>query len=310
MAKKNVNQVTIKDEELVPTTLGVYKNKGANPVLVFFILALFLSIAFFMPNIQTYVNKLLGKDVDKTNINNNGNNGTDPEPDPDPEPNKEVIKYDISPDVTAEGENIIINNITLNGSLLSLTIAGKDENGTNVNDIFLELFDSENTFLGNVKLGNFNATASTTSTKTYSINSNATKFSIVKKTEADYPQVELTQNENGESSLTCTNGTSSYVHKFLSNQLVQETYTISISNDYSESYNEQLNRYNTEVAKLNSYEGVNASVMSNEQGFTYTFNVNLSSADVSLIGDSNLFAYKSTPAKVKFISEAQGYKCN
>lgn len=309
MAKKNVNQVIIKDEELVPTTLGVYKNKGANPLLVFFILALFLSIAFFMPNIQTYVNKLLGKDVDKTSVNNNGN-GTEPEPDPDPEPSKEVVKYDISSDVTAEGENIIINNISLSGSILTLTIAGTNENGTNISDLFLELFDANNTFLGNVKLGSSNVTTSTTSTKTYNINSSATKFSIVKKTEADYPQVELTKNENGESSLTCSSGSSTYVHKFLSNQLVQETYTVIVSNDYTDSYNEQLNRYNTEVAKLNSYEGVNASVMSNEQGFTYSYNVNLSAADISLIGDSNLFTYKSTPAKVKFISEAQGYKCN
>lgn len=309
MAKKNVTPITIKDEELVPTTLGVYKNKGANPVLVFFILGLFLLIAFFMPNIQTYVNKLLGKDVDKTTINNGGNN-VDPNNDPEPEPTKEIVKYDINGEVTAEGEDLIINNISLNGTVLSMTISAKENASVDTSDIFLELFDVENTFLGNVKLGDFKASSSSPTNKTYNVNQNASKFSIVKKTEADYPQVELVQNENGESSLTCKSGSNTYVYRFLSNQLISETYTTSYSNDFSETYNETLTRYNNEAAKLNAYDGVTSSVMSNEQGFTYTYNVDLSKADLSLIGDNNLLKYKSSPSAVKFISEAQGYNCN
>ena len=44
MAKKVVNQVVIKDEELTPTTLGVYSNKGKNPIGLILIILIFLLV--------------------------------------------------------------------------------------------------------------------------------------------------------------------------------------------------------------------------------------------------------------------------
>ena len=57
MAKKKANNIVISDEELTPTTLGTYSNKGRSPIIVFFILAIFLLIAFYMPDIQKSINK-------------------------------------------------------------------------------------------------------------------------------------------------------------------------------------------------------------------------------------------------------------
>ena len=66
MAKKVVNQVVIKDEELTPTTLGVYSNKGKSPIGLILIILIFLALLIFLPNIETYYNKITGKDNEPT----------------------------------------------------------------------------------------------------------------------------------------------------------------------------------------------------------------------------------------------------
>jgi len=311
MAKKNVTPITIKDEELVPTTLGVYKNKGVNSLLIFLILGLFLAIAFFMPNIQSYVNKMLGKNPDGTSINNNTNNNqnnNDHEPDPDTK--QEVVKYLISSDTTAEGESIIISNISLDGATLNLTISTNSDSSIVTDELFLELFDDSNTFLGNVKLGNYSVSKTNPVTKSYVVNSSPTQFTISKKTEADYPQIDLVPNDNGEATLTCSSDKGTYTYEFLSNQLIKETFTYSMSNDLSDLYNQMLTKYTQDASRYNAVDGVTSSVLSNEQGFTFTYSVNPAQTDLTSLSDNNLFASKTKPSVVKFITEAQGLKCN
>ena len=51
MAKKKVEPIIIKDEELMPTTLGEYSNKTKSPVVLFLIIILFATIAIIFPSV-------------------------------------------------------------------------------------------------------------------------------------------------------------------------------------------------------------------------------------------------------------------
>ena len=126
MAKKKSSNVVIKDEELTPTTLGVYSNKTKNPITLILLVAIFISVAIFMPNIQSYVNKMLGKsDTDANTYNNNGGSegGGDVEPGDDEDENDK--KYEIATTTTIDAKEYTLNNISLSGDTLSFSVYNK-----------------------------------------------------------------------------------------------------------------------------------------------------------------------------------------
>ena len=99
MAKKVKEQVVIKDEELTPTTIGIYSNKGKSPIGLILILLIFLALLVFLPNIETYYNKLTGKDDEPVLV-------SEEDADDDEESSK-VTKYPISAETVIESQSIL-----------------------------------------------------------------------------------------------------------------------------------------------------------------------------------------------------------
>lgn len=310
MAKKKINNVVIKDEELTPTTIGVYSNKTKNPITLLLLVAVFVSIAFFMPDIQNYVNKMLGKD-DTGEVNSNGGQ-TDPDVDIDDDDNKDIQEegqeYDISVG-TVETKDYSLSNITLNGNVFSLVFTSKLSTGYDLSDYYLEFYSGEGTFIKRVKV--YDDKISSTSSREFVFQniSNASKFAFVKKTVDDYPQVTLNYNENLEANLVCRQDSTLYNYLFIDNQLSRITETFSYSKTNNSDFYEVGQEYQHLANTYNAIEGVTSTFTETLNDFYFTMNVDLSKADISKINDKSVFANKTEPRVVKFIVESRGFSC-
>ena len=309
MAKKKINNVVIKDEELTPTTIGVYSNKTKNPITLLLLLAVFVSIAFFMPDIQSYVSKVLGKG-DTNEVNNNNGGQTDPDVDPDDgnDVQEEGQEYDISVG-TVETKNYTLSNISFSGNTFKVVFTSKLSSGFDLSDYYLEFYSSEGTFVKRVKVSD--DMISSTSSREFEFNNipNASKFAFVKKTVDDYPQVSLNYNENLEANLVCRLDTTLYNYLFIDNQLSRITETFSYSKTNNSDFYEVGQEYQYLANTYNAVDGVTSTFTETLNDFYFTMNVDLSKTDISKINDKNVFANKTEPRVVKFIVEARGYTC-
>ena len=310
-SKNKYSNVVIKDEELNPTTIGVYSNKTRNPITLILLIAAFISIAVFMPDIQSYVNKYLGKSTDdnvssstannnNNNQNNNNNDNTD---------NKKDDKYDIATVGSVDGTNYQLNNIKLEGTTMSFTFVNKSKSSFDLSDYYLEFYSNDNTFLGRIKVSNEVVELNDSDDFSFTIYASAKKFSFDKKTIGDYPDVKLTYNENNEANYTCKNGNKRYTYQFIDDQLNRVLFVYNLENNVANYYDEYQN-YENKSTTYALIPGVTSSFSSTLSNFSFTLNIDLTTADISKIDDNNIYKSKTTPKEVKFKAEANGFTCS
>lgn len=313
MAKKNQNNVVISDEELTPTTLGVYSNKTKSPIFIFLIIIVFLAIAFFLPNIQEYLDKLSDKTTN-TNINNPEPDNPDTPVNPDNPDNPDTPsddKYSFTSDTTVENDYFKLSNISVSDNVLQLTVNSKKD--VNLDSYYLEVFDDSDTLLGRIKLSEEKLSDEQSSNFKYKFLSGGTKFRLVERTENDYPEVNLSYNENNMASLTCSNGSGEkFIYEFTANQLVKVIYSYQLSHDASNYYDE-MRKYIDMDNQYKQIDAATSSLISSENGFDYTLNLDLNNAteeDLNTIAIRGFYKLKSSAGAVKFKIEASGYSCN
>ena len=310
MAKKDIKNVVIKDEELIPTTIGIYSNKTKNPIGLIFLIAIFISIAVFLPDIQNYLNKAMGKtDSDSTSYNNNnGNNKNDDNKNTDD--NKvDNKKYDLSSTGNIDTSEYSLNDIKLNGNSLSFKFVNKTKASFDLSNYYLEFYTSDNTFVGRVKVSNDTIELNDSDDFVFTIPANSSLFSFDKKTINDYPKVTLAYDENQEAKLICKNNDKRYTYQFVDDQLVRILHTY-ITNNTVANYYDIYTDYQNKYTNYSLIDGVTAGFSETVSDFTFSLNVDLSKADISKIADDNMFKIKTSPSEVKFIAEAQGLTCS
>ena len=312
MAKKKISNVVIKDEELTPTTLGVYSNKTKNPVGLLILIAMFIAIAFYLPNIQSYYNKLMGKTTNENNnTNNNNNNDVDDDnddEDDDTTDNDETAEVDIATSDSVTRDNYTLSNISLDGTTFKFVFENK---GTsfNLSNYYLEFYSSEGTLTNRIKVSNDTIKANEKKNFSFTVPANTARFTFMKKTLDDYPTVEINYNENREGYLTCKSGSKSYTYLFVDDSLTKVTHVYNLARAESQDYNNVYQQYQTLSTNYNLVDGVTSQLTSNESGFSFNFNVDLATADLSKIDDDNIYKAKTTPKEVKFVEESKGYTC-
>lgn len=312
MAKKKSSNVVIKDEELTPTTLGVYSNKTKNPITLILLVAIFISVAIFMPNIQSYVNKMLGKsDTDANTYNNNGGSegGGDVEPGDDEDENDK--KYEIATTTTIDAKEYTLNNISLSGDTLSFSVYNKSNITLDLSTYYVELYNSEGTFISRIKVSNNKIQSKNSNEYSFVVPSSASTMSFLKKTSSDYPQVTLEYNDDMEATLVCTKGKKIYNYLFVDDQLTKIVHTYNLSTADDANYYSILQDYQNKAYNDNLVNGVTATVSDTISDFYFTMNIDLSTEGIELskIEDDNLYQFKTEPREVKFIEEAQGFTC-
>lgn len=313
MGKKKANNIVINDEELMPTTIGTYSNKAKSPLVVFALIIIFALIAFYLPDIQKQVDKFLGKET-SSNINNNGGGTNKPDnpdkPDKPDTPDDTNKKYSLLETSEIDMGTFKISDINYSGNILTTTISSSSS--VDLKNYYFEVFDSENMLLGRIKLSDDVVSESNTLYKTYELYTNASQVSVVKKTQADYPEVIINYDANNEGNLVCKNtNNEEYIYTFVSNQLTKIVYSYKVSSTV-ENYNEIYAKYLNLDTEYKTFENVTSTLSGSENGFDFTLSLNLNnmSSDVlNKINLSALYKVKTTPSEVKFVSEAKGFTC-
>lgn len=310
MAKKSVNNVVIRDEELTPTTLGVYSNKTKNPIGLLLLITVFILIAIFMPDIQSFVNKKLGKEeVESSGYSAGDDKGNNTGNDIDPN----VVgneKYEISSTTKIENENYELNNIALNGNNLSFTILNKQNTNLNLSSYFIELYNADGTFISRVKVSNDSIVSNNSNNYSYEVPSSVTTMAFVKKNISDYPTVTLNYDDNMEATLVCTSNKKIYNYLFVADQLKRIVHTYNLATADDANYAAIAQDYQNKSYNNNLVDGVSSSFTDTINDFYYTMNVDLEKGvDLTKLNDNNLFKFKTSPREVKFIVESQGYSC-
>ena len=311
MAKKKANNVVINDQELMPTSIGVYSNKSKNPIIIFFIIIVFASIAFFLPDIQKGISKLLGKEE---TINNKGGGNEPDNPDNPDNPDKPVeddAKYSLSSTDNITIGDVVISDLQKNNENLSITITTTKQ--MNLDSYYLEFYDDNNMFLGRSKVSDNTISESSPVKLYYIIPPTSSKFTFVKRGESDYPPVSINYDDKKEGILTCKNSNNEeYIYTFVSDELSKVVYSYSLSNT-SENYANMFNKYSNSDSYYKTLDNVTSSLLSFENGFEYSLKIDLngiSNDTLKEIDLSGLYKVKTSPKEVKFKMEAKNYICN
>ena len=304
MAKKVVNQVVIKDEELTPTTLGVYSNKGKSPIGLILIILIFLALLIFLPNIETYYNKLTGKDNEPTFT-------TDEEITDDDDNNEtEVKKYPISSDTVIEESNYTVSNIGFTSNILTLSIANNGTDALDLDDYYLELYNDKDVFIERVKVSEKVLATSSSDNFTYTIKTQPTQIVFIKRTKDDYPKVELRTNEMKQGVLSCTKANEQLIYTFSSDSLSKIKYEYTASNINDQNYSVELYNKQKSAQTYNTYSGVSAEVTNTGDGYKFIVDIVTSSQDIEKLDIDGVYKNGTLPSEIKFKEEAKGFTCN
>lgn len=304
MAKKVVNQVVIKDEELTPTTLGVYSNKGKSPIGLILIILIFLALLIFLPNIETYYNKLTGKDNEPTFT-------TDEEITDDDDNNEtEVKKYPISSDTVIEESNYTVSNIGFTSNILTLSIANNSTEALDLDDYYLELYNDKDVFVERVKVSEKVLASSSSDNFTYTIKTQPTQIVFIKRTKDDYPKVELRTNEMKQGVLSCIKANEQLIYTFSSDSLSKIKYEYTASNINDQNYSVELYNKQKSAQTYNTYSGVSAEVTNTGDGYKFIVDIVTSSQDIDNLDIDGMYKSGTLPSEIKFKEEAKGFTCN
>ena len=308
MAKKKQN-IVIKDEELTPTTIGVYKNEGKNPIALFFIIALFLALLIFLPNVESLYNKYIAKKPDddivvpnNNNQNNNNNNNTSDD--------EEVKKYELSENPVIEKEGLYtVSNIEFKLNILSFSITNNSDTALNLDDYYFELYTADDTFVERAKVTNKSLEPGASDNYVLTIKTKPTKVVFIERLEENFPKIKLNNDENGNGMLVCSKGLEKYTYNFVEDRLSTINYEYSASNVTDATY--EVDKANKQrLAQLYSTrEGVTTSFKSDESGYSMGMTIDLSEADISQIDLDSLYKLKTTPSVVQFKQDAKAFSC-
>lgn len=309
MARK---KVTLENVELKPQVIGYSYKKKSNFGRVFLIFVVLILTVYYINDISVFINNLLGKQTSDT-INelanqNNNNNKRPNKPEVKPE---EVVYYEIKDSTSIEEVGLVLNGFSLSNNKLNFTVNNDTQNSIDVQakKLFLEVYSEDKTLLQRIKLdlGVVNAQAKVS--LSYDVDSKTKLFAIKEKTINDYPNVELTVDDKGASSLTCTKGNDSIQYVFNNNELITVNHTVTNNSTSSSDYNDNLTAWRQKTTTYNNLTGINASFEESTSGYTAVINVDLRSANMSLINEKYYFLNKEIPKVVKFEMEAYGFVC-
>lgn len=295
-------------------TIGTLKpDKQKSPIAMIVLFGLLILFIMFMPTAISLFNKYFGTNLNVNPINtptsnsevNNNNNEK-----------QDIRMYPLSKDTVITLDKIEFsgfNKDNANGYLLSFSVKNT---GTVLysfeKKLYLEYYDDNNTFVGRSYLEMIKEVSGGV-TNNYNIDiseeiyNKATKLEIIERTEDDYPNVNLSNNQ-----LTCENNTNNIVYTFKTDMKltsIKDMFTYKKGSDLIE-YNNDLLSYKTKMSNLDMQNGVTAILTENESGFITTVAIDYSIADNFKSTTNNDYYNKDTDAKViSFEMNAKGYTC-
>ena len=315
MLFKRKKKVDINAAPLESVTVGQIKQNKFGFIKLIVLFSLFGGIIFYLPELQKLYQLYFGSstpsasssNVNNTNTNNTNNNTANNTSNNinnvvNPPNEDEVKKYLFNTDDKVLIDDYQFDNIKYKDKVLSFDVTNLTEKTLSLresNVYFIVYFS--NTLVHYIGL-NKTIEPSKKVSFTFNIDTIVDTYTIEEIPESTYPSVKLTDNK-----LTCEKANEKIQYTFDSNKLVSiaHTYIYASSNaDYQDVYSKYLNYlfdYNTET-------GIKVLVSDNNEGFTYTMNINYAEYTGKI--DYPLYYAKGTFAKnIKFLLESQFFNC-
>lgn len=312
--KKNIAPITLSNQELIPSVIGVIDEKEKSNWPLIFLFILLIAFIVGLPRISNFIH---GED---NIINNPPSENNQEEKDPNT-PHEEIDFNHYSEDLIVKIEGISFQNFLIQEKELSLSITNNSEAKDYLvsHKLYLELYDSNRTFLQRIKLPSENLSKNTTQTYKFELttsNQDIKELVISEKTAIDMPSVNLTKEDNDTYSLICTKNSERVNYEFDNAQKLKSlTQTINYLSSET-TYQQLVTEYRQISSIYNAIEGVNSSIVETQSGFTVTTIIDVEKVDyknrnVQNTLKNNVFYQKDTEGKViVFELQAMNYQCN
>ena len=177
----------------------------------------------------------------------------------------------------------------------------------------MELYSEDHTLLERIKLaGKENVNAGETLDMIKNLSDNSLKMvdiAITKLDISEYPNVVLTPNTAGVTTLVCENKHEKVTYSFTDNKL--KTIAGEVNYDISEvNYQNIYQEYRALQNSYNVLNGVSSTFFESQNGFNILTNVNLENASRTYIFNADTFDVDTEVKVVSFEMEAQGFECS
>ena len=312
MARK---KVVISDKELEPTVLYTIKKKKFGFLRLVFLFAIFIGVAYYLPEISKYVDDYKKGNADLTingiiNIFYKGNKGsqTNNQKDNDNTTDDTNNKYSYDSKTVITTDDFSISNISLKDNVLTFDV-------TNLNDdtlslinkkYFLIAYDEEDNALVTIKLVEDVFAANEKKPYEYNVDSDAIFYFMFKEMSIDeYPSFELS---DGSSSFICSK-TGEMIAYYYTDGVLSSIRSVTRVNKTDEKYDDIYADYMLNMDNENKKEGVNAKISTDDNGCTYTVEIDPNKVDEATIKKDYYYSKSTLPKVIKYEMELKDYSC-
>lgn len=285
MAKKK--EIVIDDRELVPTTIGKVENKVTGLIYLTFVFILLVSFVLYLPEITEYI-------TDKYFTT---------------EPNNQLIKNESEQEynegLVLETDKAIIKDILFENNVLTFKLVNKTSDELSLYDekVYLQGFSDQDKLLFIINFEDKDLEPG--ETYEYEMDlvvSSIDHFEFGLVLESEYPDVELTTNEDKNSVLVCSKENKTLTYYFDNKKLYNVDLKVNILTDEDEVVYSKL---------YQDYSNINGVLSTYENGYTKVFEAkyDISKYDEYLYNEDFLFTDEEEAKNVNFINISKGYDC-
>lgn len=313
MAKKQIENKKLEQEELKPIVIGVQEDRKKSSISIFIILTLFVLVVIFLPQIRVFLDDLINPDPTVAPGNPIKTPSKDDSPDVPIESDPKDDFYKYSEALIIKDDDIEISDINFSENSISYIVKNNASLYKKVEDLnyFLEIYDSNKTLKERVKLVNDGIGANLSKSFTKNIYNETSEdvgfFMLNKMSSNDYPEVSLVENDNKESSIVCKRDNETVTYNFIDKKLKEVTSLFEYSSTNSD-YEEKRVLYQNMSLAYNK-TGVTSSFNANEEGISVTSIIRLEEASRAMIFNADTFSLDTEAKVVSFEMNSQNFKC-
>ena len=313
MAKKKDERIILEDIELKPQVLGYTYQKKNNIGRVIIIFIAFALVVYFIDDISLFFNDLLGRETAST-IKENATINKDEEENitnNDSENKEEIEYYPYAEDLNIDFNNLSFDSFNINNNILTFDVNNLKTDSVDVSTkkLFLETYDANKNLIDRLKLDITSVVGNSKITLRLNIKDTFNYITIVEKNVEDYPAITFDNNGTGENTITCTKGIETITYTFSDASLIKINHKV-VDSMSNADYNTNLNNYQSKVNNYKQIEGLEASLTTNQTGYTVDITLDLEKVDLSKINEKYYYAFREDAKVIKYEMPAYGFTCD
>lgn len=322
--KKQVEEIKLSSEELVPTTIGTITENNSAGKLLIVLFVFLIGFTFGVPFLSEYLEEYKKNNTPSTsnpgsNISKPGNEDKDPNDD-----KKDVVYHTLNDSLVITTDGYQLSNFKFDATNGTFSYGIKNVTGDisyfSNNLYYFEFYSENKTLLQRIKAyeGDFHETTSTyndVKNVRSDIIVNVYYVVLIAKTVDDYPNVVLQKETDDKQFLTCQKNNHTIKYLFDKDfELYQMTDAFSYSN-MNIDYDTVLADMSKLNATYNSQEGVASILTENNSNFNMNTVIDLSVADLTIpsvrrvLNNEAYYAKGTLAKKVYFELTNLMYEC-